>query len=156
MTARVLSRLALLVAMMATLLVAAPAQADTAIRGMGCTTFRGAERCAYVLLDDQNAYKVPHFGTIVEVSNGGGARVIVTKMQRRTPDGWKTLKQRRSDGPSSNPQVDVLFVAKAQCGDLRRGVYRARGKVHWTSEGVHYTRWINGKAIRKKAMCRDA
>ena len=84
--------------------------------------------------------------------DGGSPNVRVALQQRRTKDGWRTVARQEGDGPSTYPK-DSEGVSRIECRYLRRGVYRAKGKVSWTYQGAHYTRWITGTPVKKRAIC---
>ena len=134
---------------MATLLVAAPAQAAI---GENCTKFRGAKRCAsWAIGGGSGDDRVPYARTSIDVRNGDHAEVKAALMQRRTDSGWVTVA--RSSGSGVRGHFASQSIAVARCGDLKKGTYRSRGKVSWTSEGVRYKRWITGKPVRKSQLC---
>lgn len=148
---RVLRLVLALAAALVASVVALPAQAADGI-GESCTKFRGAKRCAsWVIGGGSGADRVPYAATSIEVRNGADAEVKVATLQRRKDGSWVTLA--RSSGSGVRGSYASDSVAVARCGDLRKGTYRSRGKVSWTSEGVRYKRWITGTAVKKRALC---
>ena len=152
MNARTLLHLVLaLAAALGMSLVALPAKAADGI-GERCESFRGAKRCAFWSLDGGSGDdQVPYATTTVNVNNGGDAEVKTAMMQRRTQSGWVTVA--RSNGSGVRGYYASDSAAVARCGDLKKGTYRSRGKVSWSSEGVRYKRWITGTPVKKRALC---
>lgn len=152
MSARISTRALSLVAAVATLLAAMLVAVPAEAAGIGerCVSFRGAERCAnwaFGVGSNNNLYA----RTTINVRNGDRAEVRVALLQRRTKSGWVTLARGRGSGIRGFRASSSATVGT--CGDLKKGTYRSRGKVRWTSEGVRYTRWITGRAVKKDALC---
>lgn len=135
----------------ATLLVTSPAQAGGGI-GEQCEKFRGAKRCANWYWGGGSGDElVPSATTTIAVRNGADAEVKLALMQRRTPTGWVTIA--RNSGSGVRGSYASAGANAGDCGDLKKGTYRSRGKVSWTSEGVRYTRWITGTPVKRGALC---
>lgn len=140
-----------LVAALLMSLVSVPAQAADGI-GENCERFRGAKRCAqWALGGGSGDDLIPYARTTIYLSNGADAEVKVALLQRRTPSGWVTLARSFGSGVRSYYASDSS--AAGDCGDLKKGTYRSRGKVSWTSEGVRYKRWITGTPVKKSRLC---
>jgi hypothetical protein len=145
---RTLSLVAALATLLTAMLVAIPAEA--AGIGERCVSFRGANRCAHWASgvgSNDNLYA----RTTINVRNGDHAEVRVALLQRRTKSGWVTWA--RGGGSGVRGSYAASSATAGTCGDLKKGTYRSRGKVRWTSEGVRYTRWITGRAVKKSALC---
>jgi hypothetical protein len=148
MTTRTVQRLVALFAASATAVTVALTAAPAHAVGVGerCTVFEGATRCARIM----TAGSV-FFGGSVYVHDGGGAGITMARMQRKTQNGWVTV---RRDGPTATGGTQADNYAKGpRCRNLDGGTYRARTTVTWTNGGVHYTRTINSKARTKQQIC---
>jgi hypothetical protein len=93
------------------------------------------------------------WGSATPLKDNVYTRIAVLRLQRRTSDGWDTVK-RSSPGTTFFGGGSTSGTGKF-CSELPAGKYRSFATVKWKrgSDGTVYTGKIKSRAVRKSTLC---
>lgn len=135
----------------ASLLVAAPAQADVV---SDCVDNRMARACA--IMANRFHYdqeRVMYLEAYVMRHRAAKVRVVKMQAQRRTSDGWRTFYV-YNGSPWSTENKRVRY--RRQCSVSQRGRYRVKATAAWRrKDGSVVTRRLVTPVLTKRQLCRD-